>query len=262
MSGHVLFLPGNGHASVRLNPARTALESLAPERRFALTELPYPIEATFDATLAAVARRADAWREGCRGDGSAPERRLIMATGIGGLVALALRASGRLLEDRLVLQGPVLWGLEQRRFPRLMRLGIGPFKPGPQLLVQALKLPALRRRFAAKHFVRDMDPEFIKAFFAGYLSPQEFAAWFRWLTPDLLRSLERKLPSVPGALVNLELWWGERDHVVGLDELARTERALGRQLPCRRFPDWGHYPMIQDPGGWVREVVCALETPH
>ena len=39
-----------------------------------------------------------------------------------------------------------------------------------------------------------------------------------------------------------------------------TERALGHTFPLETFSDWGHYPMIDDPVGWAREVARALEA--
>ena len=45
---------------------------------------------------------------------------LLYGTGIGGLVALSLRARGSITHTPILLQGPVLWGLRERWFPRLV----------------------------------------------------------------------------------------------------------------------------------------------
>lgn len=249
----VLILGGNGHAPVRLEAARARLVELGSP--FEIVELRYPRADTFDELLVGLESAIDA----------APEGAPLYATGIGGLVALALRARGALRSGvagsprRLVLQGAVLWGLESRWFPRIMRIG-----PAPRWLAAAFRSSLVQRRFAARHFRSSPAPEFLREFFAGYDDAGAFASWFDWLTPALLRRLEVELPRSPGALDGIELWWGEQDTVVGLEEARVTERALGVRLPVRTFPEWGHYPMIDDPEGWVREVsgvvADALET--
>jgi hypothetical protein len=240
----VLFLGGNGHAPVRLEPARRALAERGEP--FELRDCPYPLGSSFEGMLDELEVAIDAWH-------TEHDTRLVYATGIGALVALALRARGALLDTDVVLQGGVLWGLEQRWFPRLMRLG-----PMPRLLAVALRLPATRRRFVTKHFEHAPEPAFQRAFFDGYDDADAFATWFGWLTPALLRRLEHELPARPGALERLEAWWGGRDRVVSLEELRVTERALGVTLPVRDFAAWGHYPMIDDPDGWVEELARAV----
>lgn len=232
----VLFLGGNGHAETRLEPARTALRERGSD--LVLADAAYP---GFDGRA-----RVDSLDEFLASVASAAERTepdLVYATGIGGLFALALRARGVLIGTPVVLQGAVLWGLEHRAFARWMK---GPL---PKLLALALRTRLARRRFRAKHLA-DVDPSLDEAFFRGYERCSAFADFFRWLRPPLLRALERDLPAVPGALDDLEAWWGERDHVVGLEELELSEAALGRRFPRRVFPDWGHYPMLERPAEW------------
>ena len=242
MLGRVGLLPGNGHVDARLAPARAAVERLAPDARFDLESVGYGEHGTFDALLDDVRDRLDGVD-------------LVYGTGIGGLVAVALRARGDLAGVPVVLQGPVLWGLETRRFPRVMRL------PGmPRLLVLALSLGPVQRRFERKHFERPLEEPLRTAFFGGYRDAGAFARWFAWLTPDLLRRLEADLRGRPPLLDGVEAWWGSLDHVVGPEELARTESALGVSIPMRSFPAWGHYPMIDAPDEWVREVSLALAS--
>jgi len=240
----VLFLGGNGHAPVRLEPARRALAERGDP--FVLRDCPYPIGPSFDGMLDELQRTIEAW------EAEHPER-LVHATGIGALVALALRARGALQDTDVVLQGGVLWGLEQRWFPKIMRVG-----PMPHVLAAALRLPVMRRRFVKKQFEHEPSADFQRAFFDGYDDGDAFATWFGWLTSDLLRRLERELPAQTGSLARLEAWWGARDHVVSLEELRITERALGTTIPVREFDAWGHYPMIDDPEGWVEELARAL----
>jgi hypothetical protein len=240
----VLFLGGNGHAPVRLEPAREALA--AQGHGFTIRDLAYPSAGSFDELLRGLAFEAEGHDPGT----------LVYATGIGALVGLALRARGALLDRPLLLQGGVLWGLERRWFPRVMRV-----PPLPLVLAAAFRVGLVQRRFARRHFVRRPPAALLEGFFGGYRDARAFSVWFEWLGPGLLRRLERELPGTPGALDRLFAWWGGRDEVVGVDELRVTEGALGIRIPLRTFPVWGHYPMIDDPQGWVQEVGRAVENP-
>ena len=264
-AGRVLFLPGNGHSPMRLEQAREVLASCSP--RVELVELAYGQHSgarfgegaraggsgksarTYDALLAdleaQIAQIAQIERAG--------PADLVYATGIGGLVALSLRARGALRDQPVILQGAVLWGLEQRLFPRLMRL------PGmPHALALALRTPLVQRRFVRRHLRSAPDAAWRRRFFAGYADAAAFAEWFAWLRPELLRRLEQELDAA--ALTGCEAWWGDQETVVGLEELRVTEAALGVSLPLRRFRDWGHYPMIDDPKGWAQEIRHAVAT--
>src|SRR5262249_29234967 len=126
MTRQALFFGGNGHSAARLLPARTALTELAHQghgENFDLIDVPYPgfknraQAANFDCFLGALsAFIADTTGRSC---GST----LLYGTGIGGLLILCLRARGEWLELPVLLQAPVLWGLEHRWMPRILRLG-------------------------------------------------------------------------------------------------------------------------------------------
>lgn len=234
----VAFLPGNGHAEERLERARAAAQA---EGFRITTAAPNTGAPSFDAMLEELAPAVES-------------ADLCYATGIGGLVLLALRARGRAAVPAL-LQGPVLWGLERRRFPKVMRLPLM-----PRALTLALRTPLAQRRFVSKHFREQHPPAFLRAFFRGYRDAGAFQRWFEWLTPGLLRDLEQRFEAAPGegALAGITVWWGQHDHVVTTDELRVTEAALQHRFPLEEFDAWGHYPMIDDPTGWAREVALAL----
>lgn len=241
----VLFFGGNGHSDARLSSARDALQSqdAAP---FELASVPYPgfegrpRAPSFEAFLDAVGAAAIALRS---------PRTLLYATGVGGLLVLSLRAAGALQDTPAVFQAPVLWGLEHRWMPRVMRLGLAQLA-----LRRAFASPMFQRRFARKHFRVPPSPEVTRAFFDGYAACAALPDFFDWLTPALLRSLEARLAEDPGLLRGITFLWGEHDTVVPQRELAWTEKAIGVQLAVTTVAGWGHYPMIDDPGGWVREV--------
>ncbi len=241
MSRVVAFLPGNGHVDGRLSFAREKAQRL--DSGFELRSVDYGAASSFEALLDSVQEQTSG-------------ADLAYATGIGGLVYLALRARGALVGQRAILQGPVLWGLETRTFPKLMRLPLM-----PRALTFAIARSGIQRRFMRKHFTRPLTPEFQEVFFGGYRDARAFERWFAWLTPQLLRDLEEQLRGRPDRLQGISAWWGGLDHVVGLEELRRTEAALGMEIPVKEFPTWGHYPMIDEPAEWVGEVERALATP-
>jgi pimeloyl-ACP methyl ester carboxylesterase len=241
----VAFLGGNGHCAERLAAARRFLPA-----GIDLADVPYPgfedrpRVASLDDFLA---RIADHLRS------SSPV--LVYGTGIGGLLALSLRARGELIGTPLLLQAPVLWGLEHRWMPRMMRLG-----PAQAALRRVFATTAFQRRFVRKYFTHPPDPATAKAFFDGYARCAAAPDLFAWLTPALLRSLERDLAARPAALDRVTIWWGGRDRVVDLRELEWTKAALGlgERWPVRVFPDWGHYPQIDQPEAWARVLADAL----
>jgi pimeloyl-ACP methyl ester carboxylesterase len=244
----IAFLGGNGHCAARLAAARGALPM-----EVELVDTPYPgfegrpRARDFEEFLNAV---------GAHLRKAAPVR--IYAMGIGGLLALCLRARGDLLEIPLLFQAPILWGLERRLMPKVMRLGLARFA-----LTRLFASAPFQRRFVSKYFTRSPAPETGRAFFDGYARCAAAPDLFAWLDPALLRFLERDLAARPEALEGIEVWWGGRDRVVTLQELAWTREALplGERWPVRVFPEWGHYPMIDDPEGWAEELVRAVAAP-
>jgi hypothetical protein len=241
VSAAILFLGGNGHCAARLQAARNAGAPLGLH----LEEAAYPgfegrpRAASLDAFLGALEH----------GAGPAP---LVYATGIGGLLALCLRARGAWRDRRLILQAPVLWGLERRLMPRLMRVGVVR-RAASGLFGSRM----FRAAFVRRYFERPLGGEAAAAFFDGYARCTALPDFFAWLTPALLRELETRCAAEPTALDGIEAWWGARDRVVTPDELRWTEAALGVKWPLRVFDAWGHYPMIDDPAGWASALAQA-----
>jgi pimeloyl-ACP methyl ester carboxylesterase len=248
LSRRIAFLGGNGHCAARLAAARG---HLPPEVE--LLDTPYPgfegrpRARDFEEFLNAVSAHL---RE------AAPDR--VYAMGIGGLLALCLRARGEILEIPLLFQAPILWGLERRLMPKVMRLGLARF-----VLTRLFASATFQSHFVSKYFTHSPEPEMVRAFFDGYARCAAAPDLFAWLDSTLLRSLERDLAARPEALDGVEIWWGGQDRVVTLQELAWTREALvlGERWPVRVFPEWGHYPMIDDPAGWAEELTRAVAAP-
>ena len=235
------FLGGNGHCAARL---AAVCQNLPPGTEIVDTPYPgfegRPRAASFTAFLDEVAARLAA---------AAPD--LVYATGIGGLIALTLRARGELSGIPLLLQAPILWGLERRLMPRVMRLGLAQIA-----LRRAFAVPAFQRHFARKYFIRPPAEETLATFFDGYARCAAAPDFFSWMNPSLLRSLEAAFARRPEALDGIQVWWGGRDRVVTLWELEWTRAALGlgERWPVRVFPGWGHYPQIDEPREWAEAV--------
>lgn len=246
----VLHFGGNGHAGWRLERARGALARRPGAPR--LVDVPYPgfegrpAPATLGAFLDAAAGFC----------GSRPGAVAGYASGVGALVALGLRARGELAGVPLILQGPVLWGLRRRVFPRLMRA----VPPARGLLQGLFALPLFQERFVRKQFRKPLVGAARREFFAGYARCAAFGAFFEWFTPGWLCGLERSFAARPGGVAGVTVWLGGRDAVVGAAEVEAAERALGVRWPVVVFPEWGHYPMIDEPEGWADALCDALAT--
>jgi len=248
----VLHFGGNGHASVRLDGARGALGRRAGAP--ALFDVPYP---GFEG-------RPSSPGLGAFLDSTAHSYRAVeasavagYASGVGALVALSLRARGELSGLPLVFQGPVLWGLERRRFPRLMTA----CPPARRLLQRVFTLAAFQDRFLRTQFRRPITGSARARFFEGYARCPAFGDFFGWFTPGWLRSLERQFALRPSGLAGVTVWLGGLDRVVGPPEVEATARALGVRWPVVRFPDWGHYPMIDEPEEWA-DALCESLAPR
>jgi pimeloyl-ACP methyl ester carboxylesterase len=254
MPTRVLFLGGNGHCAARLGPAREALARLTATGQVPpidLLDVPCPgfedrpRAPNFDAFLDTVAGHVQA---SAQASGT-----ILYGTGIGGLVLLCLRARGEATELPVLLQAPVLWGLEHRLMPRVMRR-----KWARPLLRRLFASRFFQAAFVRRYFRRRPKLELRVEFFAGYARCPAAADFFDWLNPGLLRELEATFRAQRHALKRITVWWGERDRVVTLRELGWTGNALGVRWPLRVFREWGHYPMMDDPEGWVRALADAV----
>jgi pimeloyl-ACP methyl ester carboxylesterase len=243
----VVFLGGNGHCTARLALARPALADAGMD----LVEVLYP---AFEGrprarNLAAFLDASATQARAAEGDAA-----VVYATGIGGLIALCLRARGGMPDAPLILQAPVLWGLDRRVMPRLMRLRLARATAS-----RLFATPLFQRRFVRRHFMRRPSTETQAGFFEGYARCAAFPDLFAWFTPHLLRDLEERLASRPEALRRVTVWWGGRDRIVTPEELRWTPAALGGPWPLRVFQGWGHYPMIDDPEDWARALRAEVD---
>ena len=173
-----------------------------------------------------------------------PRPRVVLGHGVGGAIALELAQVAAPAIDGLVLHAPVGARLRSRRFPRLMAL------PGARALGRrAFAARGLRPLWRRLLFTRPVPPERLERFFAEYADSPSFARLFDLVTPEWFESL--RPVHVPAALL-----WGERDRVLDVDQVGDFRPLLPGclvSLPGR----WGHFPMIEDPEAYAREVAAV-----
>jgi pimeloyl-ACP methyl ester carboxylesterase len=245
----ILHFGGNGHISARLDRARRALERRPGLR---LIDVPYP---GFEGRTPSPTLEAflDVLGHFCGGGGKRRPPCSGYASGIGALIALSLRARGDLTIP-LIFQGPVLWGLEQRLFPRVMKRS----RLARRALQGAFGVGPFQDHFAHKYVLEPLEEPERSKFFEGYVRCPAFASFFQWFTADWLRTLERAFADHPERLHGVTVWLGGRDRVVGPSEIEVTERALGVRWPLVVFASWGHYPMLDVPEEWAEALRNAV----
>lgn len=173
----------------------------------------------------------------------APEPRplIVLGHGIGGAFVLELIQQHANAIDSVMLHAPVGTRLESRGFPKLMALpGARAF--GQWLFSSRLARPAFRRLL----FSQAVPRAYADRFFDEYRHCAVFAQMFEIITADWFQRLR---PSdVPAALL-----WGGRERVLSVDHV-RDYRALLPNSTTRIVPEWGHFPMIEQPEAYALEV--------
>lgn len=246
MKSKILHFGGNGHSQVRLERVRRALQEIAPE--IELNDVPYP---GFEGREQA--KSLSDFLENLSGFVRANPPHALVASGIGALIALSLRAEGELAGTPLIFQGPVLWGLEHRLMPRVMKWSL------PRaMLAKAFKIRFFQDRFCRKQFRKPLDDRMRKAFFDGYADCTSFTDLFDWFGPEWLRKLEADFQAHPDRLANITIWLSGRDKVVGRLEIDATAAKLPIDWRVLEFPNWGHYPAIDEPLEWAQALVDGL----
>lgn len=174
-----------------------------------------------------------------------PRPRAVLGTGIGGSLLLELLQDQSDLVDKLILHAPVGARLDRRLFPKFIRLPGVP-RTAQNLLGHPLFRPLWRRVF----FEESLPDDYVEEFFRGYLHCRVFGQMFRLLNHAWWLSL---LPvSVPSAIL-----WGDRERLLTTDHMSEFERLLP-DCQCRVVEGWRHFPMIEQPRDFVRQVEDLL----
>lgn len=169
--------------------------------------------------------------------------RVLLGTGIGGSFALEYLQHYADRIDGVILHAPVGTRLDQRRFPALMRLpGMRAF--GQWLFSARLTRPLFKRLLFLDH--RRIPADYLRRFFDEYRQCRVFGQMFDLITADWFNALQPC--DVPSALL-----WGERERVLKADHAGDYQRLLTRSV-VRIVPQWDHFPMIEQPEEYAREI--------
>lgn len=233
----LIALPGNGGGAFRFSRVRPYLPASI---RFEPLTLPGFADRPRDPRLLTMRDYAMAIRDQVT---SLPRPIIGLGTGIGGAFWLEYLQHHPGDLDGVIFHAPVGARLDRRRFPALMRL------PGMRSLGQTLISAPILRPLWTRHLFRDpiaIPPEYLDRFFAEYRQTQAFGQMFDILNTAWFNSL--KPIDRPAALL-----WGEHERVLSVDHLADYQRLLPRVI-IRRVADWDHFPMIEQPEAYAREI--------
>ncbi|MDJ0756087.1 MAG: alpha/beta hydrolase [Ardenticatenaceae bacterium] len=236
---NIIALHGNGGGGFRF----ARLEPYIPaEVRFEAVTLPGFAEKPRDPSLRSMRDYAFALRrESQLVHESGPK--VLLGTGIGGSFALEYLQHFDDVQG-LILHAPVGTRLDERWFPRLMRL------PGMTTLGQRVFSSRLTRPVFKKLLFVDsstVPEDYVNQFFTAYRRCDAFGQMFEILNRAWWESL-RPL-NVPTALL-----WGERERVLTVDQLEDYKSLLPHHI-VRTVPNWDHFPMIEQPEAYAREII-------
>lgn len=177
-----------------------------------------------------------------------PRPRCLLGTGIGGSLILEYLQQHADTVDAVILHAPVGASLDKRWFPRLMAL------PGVAALVKYLiAFRPLRPLWQRLFFVapEKIPGDFLARFFAAYGNCSAFVAMFDWLDVNWWNRLQPV--HLPSALL-----WGARERMLKVEQVQefRTKLPLAE---VRIVPEWDHFPMVEQPQYFCREVRALLE---
>jgi pimeloyl-ACP methyl ester carboxylesterase len=97
-----------------------------------------------------------------------------------------------------------------------------------------------------------IPPDYMRRFFDEYRRCSVFAQMFAIIDAAWFASLQPV--EVPAALL-----WGEKERVLSVDQLDDYKALLPDHV-VRTVPEWDHFPMIEQPAAYTREVLTLLNT--
>lgn len=165
---------------------------------------------------------------------------VVLGHGIGGSIALDVVAHHPDAADALILLSPVGVKLDQRLFPKVM--SAAPIRRAAKSIISS----SLVQATAGRRLFPGAPRSFARRFLAEYANADAFEVMF-----DLLDAAW--FDGLPPITVPVGLLWGGKDRVLNVSHLADYEAAIA---DTRRVvePDWGHYPMIEQPDDFARVV--------
>lgn len=175
------------------------------------------------------------------------DRPVVLGHGIGGSIALDLAGRRPELFGGLVLHAPVGAGLDSRLFPRVMSSRLVRSFIRRAISSQALR-PVLRRVF----FPHGAPQVTLDRFFEEYRHCESFGDMFDLIDRSWFESLET-VTAVPTVVL-----WGENDRVLrsGQSDEIRSKVPHAEVVMKQ---GWDHFPMIEQPEEYAREIVAIAE---
>lgn len=176
-----------------------------------------------------------------------PRPCVVLGHGIGGSILLEMLQHYPDAVDGVILHAPVGAKLAQRLFPRLMNLPSAR-RTGQRLVGAKVLRPLWTRLLFSRPIPRDLQD----TFFEAYPRSAAFGQMFDFITPDWFQSL-RPL-SLPAALV-----WGGKEQVLGPDQVYEFRPIMPSAIQ-RIVPEWGHYPMLEQPAEYATEIATLARN--
>ncbi|NJK79914.1 MAG: alpha/beta hydrolase [Chloroflexaceae bacterium] len=142
----------------------------------------------------------------------------------------------------IVLHSPVGVRAKQRFFARLMQI------PVARNIAQHLfAAPYMRPILSRLLFSHPVPNEYLERFFHDYRSCDVFAQMFELITTAWFDALQpRQIPAV--------LLWGEREQRLSIEQMHVYQHLLPNNI-TRIVSNWDHFPMVEQPEQYAREVV-------
>lgn len=175
-----------------------------------------------------------------------PRPVVLLGTGVGG--AMLLEYVQHYPAAGVILHAPVGTRLEERRFPQLMNLpGARGF--GQWLFSARLTRPLFKRLLFLDH--QAIPPDYLAQFFDEYRRCAVFSQMFDLITAEWYNALQPV--DVPAALL-----WGEQERVLNVAHVDDYKQLLPA-AQVRIVPGWDHFPMIEQPEAYAREIVTLAK---
>ncbi len=240
----LLAVHGNGGGGFRFSLLRRSLNAgetgepevvLHPITLPGFEGTPLPTDASIRGFADAVQHEAEELRR------TAPtERVVVLGHGIGGSIVHDLLSRNPSVFDGAILHAPVGANLDRRLFPRLM--STRPVRTAVRSIISSW--PA--QQIGSRVLFGGRRPAFARRFLAEYRRCEAFSPMFDILTADWFDSMS------PVATPTI-LLWGAGDRVLNASHVPVFEEKF-TQVRTVIEPDWGHFPMIEDPESYGKRL--------
>jgi pimeloyl-ACP methyl ester carboxylesterase len=234
----IIAIHGNGGGAFRF---KAMLPFVPPDIRFKPITLPGFAEIPPDPRIKTMRDYADYLRTVITEE----SRPLVaLGTGIGGALLLEYIQHDADTLDGIILHSPVGTRLNQRWFAQVMNPPLLR-KCGQRMITSPLLRPLLKRLFFVDS--KRIPAQSLNRFFEAYQQAAAFSQMFDIITPAWYNEL--KPVNIPSALL-----WGGRERVFNVRHVEDYQKLLPNST-VRIVPGWKHFPMVEEPESYTREVI-------